>query len=139
MLLADEAAVTVLQRPFALQRKLESPHWAHLWPHPKAPGLGSPSKGVSRSLTLGAPRGLDPAPSRNNPPGMCTLMAEAMETCTKQAMNVARINSDQAPECQLDTASHRLTLCPARHLRQHGTCSGLLPPWEPRGQEEGCA
>lgn len=48
----------------------------------------------------------DLALSRNNPPGVCTLTAEATATCTQQAVNVARINSGRAPECPPDTASH---------------------------------
>lgn len=129
MLLANETAVIVLQRPFALQRKPKSPHWSH----PKASGLRSPSKGVSRRPTLRPPRSSHPAPTRNNPLETWPLMTAAIATCTKQAVNVARINSDQAPECHLDTASHRLSLCSTRCLRQHGTCSGLLLPREPQG------
>ena len=79
-----------------------------------------------------------------DPSGVCTLTSEATAlppaTCISgsQAGKVAKINSGEAPECQLDTTSHpdRPVSC---LMPQVAWCVQWAPshPWELWGQEEG--
>lgn len=91
-LLANETAVILLQRPFALQRKSESLHWAHLWP---IPGLRNPR---SNQIPI------QPLPE---------MTPQGYASFPQGAGNVAGINSGWAPVSTRHSFSHGLPLCPA--------------------------